>query len=375
MKALVVGGAGTTGVVIVEALLERGYDVTILHRGVHPAPVSNEVRRIHADPHWREDLDQALAGESFDLTIATYGRLRYVAEALVGKTSRLISIGGALPVYAGWMNITSKNPWDELKQTPFALGEFHELARAAGVDAFGDQVRDSEDSVLRLHREGVFVATHFRYPIVYGPRHIGAPEWGIQRRIRDRRKRLILPGGGLTLLSRGYCKNIVHALMLALDKPEVSGGQLYNICDQELTSTAEWVDKICEILDWEFEKVEIPFDFLPSGFRASCVALLYRYHRVTSIEKVEQELGYRDVVSFDEGMRETLSWYEQNPLPAGGEIESNIGDPYDYEYEDQLMDYYQAHQHEFARQLGKHEAKRVVWRHPYPHPKKRGDLR
>ncbi len=105
-KALVVGGAGTTGVLIVEALLERGYEVTILHRGVHPAPVPEEVRRIYADPHWREPLDEALEGHFFDLTIATYGRLRYVAEALVGRTERLISVGGALPVYAGWMNIT-----------------------------------------------------------------------------------------------------------------------------------------------------------------------------------------------------------------------------------------------------------------------------
>lgn len=375
MKALVVGGAGTTGVLIVEALLERGYDVTILHRGVHPAPVPDEVKRIAADPHWREDLDEALKGLSFDLVVATYGRLRYVAEALVGKTERLISVGGALPVYAGWMNITSKNPWDELRQTPYALGEFHPLARSEGVDAFGLQVRDSEDAVLRLHAEGAFVATHFRYPIVYGPRHIGAPEWGIQRRIRDRRKRLILPGGGLTMLSRGYCKNVVHALMLALDKPEISGGELYNVCDEELTSTAEWLDKICEVLDWEFEKVEIPFDLLPRGFRASPTALLYRYHRVTSIEKLKQQLGYRDVHSFDEGMRETLAWYEANPLPPGGEIETNVGDPYDYDYEDRVMDFFRAHQAQFEKQVGELEAKRVVWRHPYPHPQKRGDLR
>lgn len=375
MKALVVGGAGTTGVLIVEALLERGYDVTILHRGVHPAPVPDSVERIFADPHWREDLDEALAGRSFDLVIATYGRLRYVAEALVGKTERLISVGGALPVYSGWMNITSRNPWDELKQTPYGLDEFHTLARSDGVDGFGRQVRESEDTVLRLHAEGRFVATHFRYPIVYGPRHIGAPEWGIQRRVRDRRKRLIVPGGGLTMLSRGYCKNILHAIELALDKPDVSGGQIYNICDEELTSTSEWIDKICEILGWEFEKIEIPFDFLPSGFRAAPTALLYRYHRVTSIEKVKRELGYRDQVSFDQGMRETLAWYAANPLPPGGEIEANVGDPFDYEYEDHVIDAFLAQREQFEKQISSLEARKVVWRHPYPHPKKRGDLR
>ena len=90
-----------------------------------------------------------------------------------------------------------------------------------------------------------------------------------------------------------------------------------------MTSTREWVEKICEILDWNFETIDIPFDFLPRGFRASSTALLYRYHRVTSTAKVEEQLGYRDVYTFDQGMRETVAWYEENPLPPGGEIENN----------------------------------------------------
>ena len=33
MKALVVGGTGPTGPIIVQGLLDRGYEVTIYHRG------------------------------------------------------------------------------------------------------------------------------------------------------------------------------------------------------------------------------------------------------------------------------------------------------------------------------------------------------
>ena len=35
MKALVIGGTGPSGPYIVNGLLERGYDVTILHGGQH----------------------------------------------------------------------------------------------------------------------------------------------------------------------------------------------------------------------------------------------------------------------------------------------------------------------------------------------------
>jgi len=37
MKALVIGGTGATGPFIIDGLLKRGYEVTVLHRGVHEA--------------------------------------------------------------------------------------------------------------------------------------------------------------------------------------------------------------------------------------------------------------------------------------------------------------------------------------------------
>ena len=80
MRALVVGGTGPTGPFLVQGLLQRGYQVTILHRGTHEVPeIPPEVEHIHTDPHFRDSLDQALAGRAFDLAIATYGRLRLVA--------------------------------------------------------------------------------------------------------------------------------------------------------------------------------------------------------------------------------------------------------------------------------------------------------
>ncbi len=82
MKALVVGGTGPTGPFLVKGLQKRGYTVTILHRGTHEIPeIGPEVEHIHADPHFRETLDAALAHRTFDLVLATYGRIRFVAEA------------------------------------------------------------------------------------------------------------------------------------------------------------------------------------------------------------------------------------------------------------------------------------------------------
>jgi len=375
MKALVVGGAGATGPPIIDGLLRRGYEVVVLHRGVHESGLHDNLEHIHADPHWKEDIARALEGRGFDLAVAIYGRLKYIAENLRGKTPRLISVGGALAVYKGWMAVTEANPWEHMEPTPLPLEEDHPLSKADGVDNFSLQVRDSENRVMQAHHEGHYSATHFRYPIVYGPRHIGPPEWAIMRRVKDGRKRLILPGGGLTLLSRGFADNIAHGVMLAVDNPSASAGQVYNVCDDRLVYNREWVTMLSQILHHEFEFIEMPFDLLPNSFRAAPTQLLFRYHRVMDNRKIKGQLGYRDAVPVEKALETTVNWYLEHPLPPGGEMEQNLGDPYDYEYEDRLIEIYRSHGMAMKSEFLQVPPVKVTWRHPYPHPKKRGDQR
>lgn len=375
MKALVVGGAGATGPPIIDGLLKRGYEVVVLHRGRHESGLHDHLEHIHGDPHWREDIARALAGRSFDLAVAVYGRLRHLAEGLRGRTARLISVGGALPVYKGWMAITEANPWEHMEPTPLPLEEDHPLSVAGGVDNFSLQVRDSERSVMQAHRDGHYRATHFRYPIIYGPRHIGPPEWAIIRRARDGRRRLIMPGGGLALLSRGFADNIAHGIMLAVDNPSASAGQVYNISDDRLLHNREWVGLLCGMLQHEFELVEMPFDLLPDNFRAAPTQLLFPHHRVVDTRKIREQLGYRDLVPVETALRTTVDWYLEHPLPPGGEMEQNLGDPFDYEYEDRIIDIYRTQCRTMRSEFSRLPAVKVTWRHPYPHPKKRGDQR
>ena len=54
MKELVIGGSGPTGPHVLPGLLERGYDVTMLHRGVHEPADLPDVRHR---PGWPAPLD------------------------------------------------------------------------------------------------------------------------------------------------------------------------------------------------------------------------------------------------------------------------------------------------------------------------------
>ena len=60
MRTLVIGGSGSTGIPVLQGLLDRGHDVTMLHRGVHEPAELPEVRHLHADPHFAQTLAEAV---------------------------------------------------------------------------------------------------------------------------------------------------------------------------------------------------------------------------------------------------------------------------------------------------------------------------
>lgn len=375
MKALVVGGTGSTGPYIIDGLLKRGYEVTMLHRGAHEIEMPQEIEHLHADPHWMESLNEALSGRSFDVVVAVYGRLRLIAEAIKHRTPRLISAGGAQPVYKGWMRVSEPYPWRHMEETRVPVKEDDDLATALGVDNFSELVRDAERVVMKAHQEGHYNATHFRYPIVYGPRGIGPAEWVIIRRILDGRRQLIVPGGGMALLSWGFAQNIAHGIMLAIDNPTASAGQIYNICDDRPLATREWIRLVAKVMNHEFEFIEIPFDVLPAEFFVGPNQIMWPRHQIMDLTKIKQQLGYQDAVPTERAIEITVKWYLENPPLPGGEVEKNTLDPFDYAMEDRVIQIYTSAKQQLQEQLRQEIDATPVWRHPYAHPRKPGDLK
>ena len=369
MKALMIGGTGATGPYIIDGLLKRDYEVTLLHRGMHEADLPAEVKHIHADPHWAEKLQEALEGKKFDLVVADYGRLRRIAEVIKGLTSRLISVGGALAIYKGWMRIAEPHPWQYMEESPVPIKEDDPLATAPGVDHFAERARAAEQAVMDGHQQGYYNATHFRYPIIYGPRHPGPAEWCIIRRIQEGRKQIIVPGGGMALISRGFAENMAHGILLAVDNPTASEGQIYNISDERILTTREWIRLVSQVLNHEFEFVEIPFNMLRHDFSNTPTQALFPYHRVVDVTKIKEQLGYRELVPVEKGLELSVRWLLKNPLARDGDIEKSLGDPFDYEVEDKLIQIYNTAKEQLTQQFWEAPEAEIVWRHPYAHPK------
>lgn len=326
-RALVVGGTGPTGPHIVKGLLDRGYRVAILHRGAHEVPeIPPEVEHLHTDPYARDGVERSLQGRRFDLGIVAYGRLRMLAEVLVSNVDRFVSIGGA-PAYLGYMNPEARSPAGML----VPVREDATLVASEEESRKGFAIVASEQAVFAHHPE----ATHFRYPYLYGPRQLVPREWCIVRRILDDRPFIIVPDDGLTLCTFGYVENLAHAVLLAVDQPGASAGQIYNAGDETVLSLRQVVETIGDALSWGGEVISMPWELARP---ARPMIMQHRpTHRVLDVGKLRAHLGYRDVVAPRDALAETARWLAANlPKPDGQEV-TVLQDPFDYAAEDRLV--------------------------------------
>ena len=359
--ALVVGGTGPTGPFIVNGLRERGFRVTIFHRGTHEiAEIPDDVEHIHGDPHFAETIAAALAGRTFDLTVASYGRLRLLASALAGRTARFIGIGG-YAAYRGWVDPFALSPAGMASPVP----EEAPVVATEQEQRFAWLIAETEKTIFAHHPH----ATVFRYPYVYGPYQIRPREWSIIRRLLDGRREIIVPHHGMHLSMHGWAGNLGHAVLLAVDKPEAAAARVYNCGDLEQLTLAQVVEVIAASLGKACEVIPVPYA-VAGPHRGMVLSPLG--HQLLDLTRIRNELGYRDVLGVRDALARTARWYVDNPPPKGGDVERTLGDPFDYAAEDRLI---AAYRKGLAAMMAVYpDAQALAW-HPYAHPREAGAQR
>ena len=275
-----------------------------------------------------EGIRDALGDEQFDVAIVMYGRLRAVAECLISRVGRILSIGGA-PVYRGFFDPAIHRP----AGLPIPTREDADLATEA-EDGKSYRIGRTEEILFELHP----TATHFRYPYVYGPRQLAPREWCIVRRVLDRRPFLVLPDNGLSIVPYGYVDNLAHAILLAVDQPEASMGEAFNAGDDEKLTIRQVAEIITDELEHEWDLVSIP-----SELATPARPLMQNYlgtHRYIDTTKLRDRLGYRDVVPARAAVRLAARWLVDNRPEPGGYEETALQDPFDYAAEDRLVSWW-----------------------------------
>jgi len=327
--ALVVGGTGPTGPHVVNGLIDRGYAVTMLHTGRHERDeIPGAVEHVHTDPFDAALVDAVLGSRSFDAAIVMYGRLRDLAPVVARRAGKVVTIGG-MPAVLGYGDPEALTPHG----LPIPTRE--DDAVIAGPEARSDKVGKIVESEQATFAAAP-TATHFRYPLVYGPHQLVPREWMIVRRLLDGRTRMVVPDGGLQIRSAVYTVNAAHAALLAIDQPERSAGRTYHVSDEDTPSIRQVVEIVAAAMDKPVEIVSLP-DELATPARPMMM-LTGSFHRYTPATALIDELGYRDVVPAATALAETARWLVANPPEPRGTIERALQDPFDYAAEDALLD-------------------------------------
>ena len=360
MNALVLGGTGPTGPLIVNGLLKRGYEVTIMHGGFHEAEFDGPVEDLHGDVHFAESLQETLGDRQWDLVVFMYGRLRVTAEFMIGKTKRFIAVGAA-----GGTAPPDDPRWGPLGR-PFMPARDKLIPMEGNTGGLGYLIQQANLHVLELHNQGHYNATIIAYPNMYGPRQMAPEDWCVVKRILDGRRQIIVPGGGIKIHQRAYTENVAHAVMLAVDKPKESAGQLFVAHEQPLYTIRQRIELIAKTMGVELELIDIPFEFaIPSQY----LWFLGPAHVARDDSKIREVLGYTEQVELGEAMIRTTNWLIENRAEYEQEWNDQIDETFDYEGEDELIRRWK----KAAADLASVEFKQKPGAHRYRHPKEPGE--
>lgn len=331
-RALVVGGTGPSGPYLLAGLQQRGFDVTMFHTGRHEPDDLPEVVHLHGNPYEKDSIAETLGGATYDVVIATYGRVRHIAAHVAGKTDQFISVSGT-PIYKGFVSP------DVLEPPGLAVHvtEDFDLVPPDGIpgETYGSAaIRRTEEAVFKLGEEGGFGASTYRYPSIYGPRNPHSWEWSAVRRVLDGRSFIVLPDSGLPVHSRLSAWNAAHSVLLAVDNPDAAAGQAFNCADDEQFSLLQWYTMAAAAAGGSLEVIGAPGDVPSPGWAMMVFHYSSSPHVIIDTTKIRTLLGYADAMPAREGLAETVAWQ----IAHKDEPEWwSVLDPFDYAAEDEWL--------------------------------------
>ncbi len=148
------------------------------------------------------------------------------------------------------------------------------------------------------------------------------------KRMDDQRPAIILGEGyARWRRPRGYVTNAAAAIVLAVTDARATG-RIYNVGDEPTLTIQEWVQAIGKVAGWQGTIVSLPQERLPERLVQKLNTNQALFFETT---RLRQELGYRELVSLDEALTQTIAWQRANP-PANLDAH-----PFDYTLEDGVL--------------------------------------
>jgi nucleoside-diphosphate-sugar epimerase len=341
-RVLVVGGTVFIGPSVVHQLAQSGNQVAIFHRGEHEIALPESVEHIHGDRDRIGEHRAAIARFApevvVDMRAMTEAQARAVADAVRGIARRLVVVS-SMDVYRAYGRLHGTEPGEPL-EPPFdeesALREklYVYRERTPSIIAPRPPWMDDYDKILveRVALDAPDLAgSVVRFPMVHGERDGQRRFYEYWKRIADGRRVILMSEKYATFRSsRTHVDNAAHAVAVVATDDRASG-RVYNVGEQDALTQSEWALLVGKLMTWGGQIVVRPSDDMPPLLRDGRPDL-WDHHLVADSSRIRRELGYREVVTREDGLRRALAWYADNPPDdpkAAGKL--------DYEAEDQAL--------------------------------------
>jgi nucleoside-diphosphate-sugar epimerase len=308
MKILFIGGTGIISTASTTLASERGFELTLLSRGQHQVNVPRGVRTLAADIH-DPSLAPKLAHEWFDAVVDwiafTPADIERDLKLFQGRTRHFIFISSA-SVY-------------QKPQTLYLMTESTPLANPHWD--YARQKIACEERLMKAYREEGFPVTIVRPSLTYGETLIPLVlnSWAdlsytaVDRMLRG--QKLAVPGDGSSLWVITHNTDFAKGLVGLLGNAQAVGHAFHITADEVLT----W-DQIFQTVG-RAAGVEPQLVHIPSDFIAACIpekaGTLLGDKSVSVVfdnSKIKRFVpGYQATVSFAEGIRRSLAWFDADP--------------------------------------------------------------
>ena len=321
MRIMVTGAAGFIGSHLAERLAHSGHDVIGLDcfsdyyaralkdrnaRDVRAAGASLLECDLASDP-LKEALEGVTAvyhlaaqpGISATTTLDSYLRNNVIA------TDRLLQACLEKGEIELFVNIATSSVYGYHATEP-------ESVAPRPVSHYGVSKLAAEAMVLGAAESHDLTACSFRLFSVYGPRE--RPEKLFPRligAILQDEEFPLYEGAASHSRSFTFTRDIVDGLLLALDDPARCRGEIFNIGSDSEFKTLDAIRIVEELLGRKARMRNLPGRPGDQLRTSAC------------IDKIRDQLGYSPRVGLEEGLAETVEWFEQH-LAGEAEVESAV---------------------------------------------------
>jgi nucleoside-diphosphate-sugar epimerase len=302
MRILILGGTEFIGARIVDALMTRGDEVTIVHRGQHEH--AEAATHIHADRAALADVAGRLRASRPDAVIDTNAMTRSGAEAVLAYLPDApIALLSSMDVYRAYELVlagTGGEPVPLTEESPLRTGRYPLRGRYEGHDDY-DKL-DVEP--LYLERG----ATVLRLAAIYGEHDPQRREEFMLRRVRAERRRIPV-GTGAFLWTRGYVGDVASAVLAVLDNASAAAGEVFNIGDLVTDTVRDHAVRILAAAGHDAELVPVRDDAAPEDMR---LTRGFAQHMLCDCGKAARLLGWLPADP-DESIRRSVRWHLAHP--------------------------------------------------------------